>query len=115
MHSGRLTAGSEVRVGYADIPTVQGVRCGSAGDSRASGRLVGHRAGFADRRNPPLRAPTVRCCCWRPQFAGSGELFRAARAPVTGENLVNGLLRHQLASNHYVFDMRNVADINQWI
>jgi len=34
---------------------------------------------------------------------------------VTGENLVNGLLRHQLASNHYVFDVRNVADINQWI
>jgi hypothetical protein len=34
-----------------------------------------------------------------PQFAGFGELFRAARAPVTGENLVNGLLRHQLASN----------------
>jgi hypothetical protein len=50
-----------------------------------------------------------------PQFGGFGELFRAARAPVTGENLVNGLLRHQLASNHYVFDMRNVADINQWI
>ena len=38
-----------------------------------------------------------------------------ARAPVTGENPVNGLLRHQLASDHYVFDMRNVADINQWI
>ena len=50
-----------------------------------------------------------------PSFAGFGELFRPARTPVTGENLVNGLLRHQLASDHYVFDTRNVADINQWI
>src|SRR5207302_3376004 len=51
----------------------------------------------------------------RPRLSGSGDLFRAARALVTGENPVNGLLRHQLASNHYVFDFRNVADIDQWI